>query len=88
MSTAKKRRWIGEVKTISTFPPPGTFTKDAETVARIMARRDVSPGGLGSAIRMIQFFINRAGKNLPAARKHELKRAITLLQKRWHREER
>ena len=47
-----------------------------------MARKDVSPKGLGSGIRMIQFFINRAGKNLPAARKVELEKAKKILQKR------
>jgi len=34
--------------------PPGTFTKDARTMARIIARKDVSPKGIGSGIKMIQ----------------------------------
>jgi hypothetical protein len=63
---AEKKRWVRNVKTVSTNPPEGIFTKDAETIARTMAREEVSPKGVGSAIRMIQFFINRAGKNLPA----------------------
>jgi tRNA(adenine34) deaminase len=52
------------VKTVSTFPPEGTFTKDAESIARTMASKKVSPEGLGSDIRMIQFFINRGGRGL------------------------
>lgn len=78
----KRKLWISRVKTVSTFPPPGTFTKDAESVARIMADPKVSPKGIGSAVRMIQYFINRSGKNLPAHRKLELKKAIQLLRAR------
>jgi tRNA(adenine34) deaminase len=76
---AKKKRWVRDVKTVSTFPPEGIFTKDAATIARTMARKDVSPKGTGSAIRMIQYFINRAGKDLPAARKAELEKAKEIL---------
>ena len=35
---------------------------------------------ISRGIRMIQFFINRAGKNLSPARKRELERAKELLQ--------
>jgi tRNA(adenine34) deaminase len=76
------RRWVREVKTVSTFPPPGLFAKDAETIARVMATKKVSPKGIGSGIRMIQFFINRAGRNLPARRRRELERAKRILQAR------
>jgi hypothetical protein len=77
-----KKKWVREVKTVSTFPPPGTFTKDAATIARIMASKKVSPKGPASGVRMIQFFINRAGKNLPAGRREELEEAKRLLQAR------
>jgi tRNA(adenine34) deaminase len=45
-----------------------------------MASKKVSPKGIGSGIRMIQFFINRAGKSLSASRKRELERAKKILQ--------
>jgi hypothetical protein len=77
---AKNTQWVRKVKTVSTFPPEGLFTKDAETIARVMATKEVSPKGIGSGIRMIQFFINRAGKNLPSERKRELERAKEILQ--------
>jgi hypothetical protein len=70
------------VKTVSTFPPEGTFTKDAESIARTMASKKVSPKGLGSAIRMIQFFINRAGRGLTKARRRQLERAKQILRER------
>ena len=79
------KKWVQDVKTVSTFPPEGTFTKDAETVARVMASKKVSPKGLGSAIRMIQYFINRSGKSLSRTRKRELEKAKAILQKKARR---
>jgi hypothetical protein len=82
--TSKKapKKWARTIKTDSTHPPPGLFTKDAETVAKTMATKKVSPGGIGSGIRMIQMYINRAGKNLEPAQKRELEKAKRLLQRR------
>jgi hypothetical protein len=74
------KRWVRKVTTESTFPRKGIFTKDAETIARHMASKKVSPKGLGSGIRMIQYFINRAGKSLPASRRRELEKAKRILQ--------
>jgi tRNA(adenine34) deaminase len=76
----KTKKWVRSVKTVSTYPPQDLFTKDAPTIARVMANPKVSPKGIGSGIRMIQFFINRAGKNLPPERKRELERAKEILQ--------
>jgi hypothetical protein len=75
------RRWVRTVKTDSTHPPARTFAGSAAQIARTMARKDVSPKGPGSAIRMIQYFINRAGKNLSATRRRELERAKRMLQR-------
>lgn len=83
---SKNKRWVRNVQTVSTFPPEGTFTKDAESIARIMASKKVSPKGIGSGIRMIQYFINRAGKNLPASRKKELEKAKHILQAKARKE--
>jgi hypothetical protein len=80
------KRWVAKVKTVSTFPPRDTFNQDAETVAKVMASKKVSPKGIGSGIRMIQYFINRAGKNLPASRKRELEKAKRILQERARNE--
>ena len=82
---AEKNRWVRGVKTVSTDPPAGLFTKDAATIARAMASKKVSPKGIGSGIRMVQFFINRAGKKLSAERKQELEMAKQLLQARAKR---
>src|ERR1044072_9073560 len=74
--------WVHKVKTVSTFPPEGTFNKDAKTIARVMASKKVSPKGIGSGIKMIQYFINRAGKGLSPTRKKELEKAKHILQER------
>ena len=79
---AKAKKWVRNVKTVSTYPPKDLFTKDAQTIARTMARKSVSPRGIGSGIRMIQYFINRAGKGLSMTRKRELEKAKRILQKR------
>jgi tRNA(adenine34) deaminase len=78
----KKKKWVRGVKTVSTNPPKNLFTKDAETIARTIASKKVSPKGIKSGIGMVQFFINRAGKNLTAERKRELEKAKQLLQEK------
>lgn len=75
----KTKKWSRNVTTVSTYPPEGIFTKNAETIARIMSSPEVSPKGIGSGIRMVQFYINRAGKNLPPERKAELEKAKEIM---------
>lgn len=86
MSTAKKNRWVAKVKTDSTHPPAGLFTKKAATIARSLASRKVSPKDSGSGMRMLTYFINRAGRGLSAPRKPELQKAKTLLSERIGRD--
>lgn len=71
--------------TESTFPPAGLLTKDAATVARALASKKVSPKGPASGMRMLTFFINRAGRGLSRARRAELERAKRLLSERVRR---
>jgi len=84
MTEKKKptKKWSHKVKTVSTYPPKGLYTKDAATIARVMASKKVSPKGVGSGIRMIQFFINRAGKTLSPTRKRTLEKAKHILQEK------
>lgn len=81
-ATGKKKKWSGRVTTDSTYPPSGLFKKDAETIARSLASKKVSPKGPSSGMRMLTFFINRAGKNLSATRKAKLQKAKELLSER------
>jgi hypothetical protein len=85
MPDRKKKRWVSKVTTDSTHPPVGLFTKNAATIARTLASRKVSPKGVGSGLRMLTFFMNRAGHGLRAERRSELQRAKTLLSRRIQR---
>jgi hypothetical protein len=80
--TAVKNKWVAKVKTDSTHPPEGLFTKSATTIARTLASKKVSPKGPGSGMRMITYFINRAGRGLSPARRRELEKAKSLLSKK------
>ena len=80
------KRWIAKVHTVSTHPPEGLFTKSATTIARVLASREVSPKGPGSGMRMLTYFINRAGKGLSTNRRAELEKAKKLVSRRIRRE--
>ena len=84
--TASSRRWIARVHTDSTHPPEGLFTKRAATIARTLASKRVSPKGPASGMRMLTYFINRAGRGLTATRRAELNKAKELLSRRIERE--
>lgn len=76
---ASQKKWVRKVKTDSTHPPEGLFKKDPETIARTLASKKVSPKGPGSGMRMLTYFINRAGKGFSAREKARLERAKSLL---------
>jgi len=86
MAAAKPKRWVAKVKTESTHPPEGLFTKSASTISRSLASKKVSPKGPASGLRMLSYFINRGGKGLSAERRATLERAKILLSNRVHRE--
>lgn len=85
-TTGKKRRWVASIHTDSTHPPEGLFKKSAPEIARSLGSKKVSPKGPSSGMRMLTFFINRAGKNLPSSRRAELERAKRLLSEKIKRE--
>jgi hypothetical protein len=80
--TASQKKWVRNVKTDSTHPPEGLFKKDPETIARTLASKKVSPKGPGSGMRMLTYFINRAGRGLSARERARLERAKSLLSER------
>ena len=67
------------VHTVSTFPRKGLFNEDAGTIARELASKKTSPKGPASGMRMLNYYINRAGHNLSASRKKELEKAKRML---------
>ena len=81
-SSYGKRKWSARVDTESTYPREGLFKKDAATIARSLASKKVSPKGPASGMRMLTFYVNRAGKNLTQSRLRVLERAKELLHER------
>jgi Protein of unknown function (DUF3175) len=73
------KKWSAKVDTDSTHPDQGLFNKNASAIAKALASKKVSPKGPASGMRMLNFYINRAGKNLSASRKAELRKAKTHL---------
>jgi tRNA(adenine34) deaminase len=74
-----KKKWSAKVTTDSTHPYQGLFNESASTIAKALASRKVSPKGPASGMRMLTFYINRAGKNLSPSRHAQLEKAKTLL---------
>ncbi len=78
-TTPPSRRWSAKVKTDSTKPAPGLFKKSGKAIAEGLAKPSVSPEGPGQAVRMLNFYENRGGKNLTGERKNALEQAKRLL---------
>jgi hypothetical protein len=67
MPNKNKKRWIAGVKTVSTYPPPGLFTKSATTIARTLGSKEVSPKGPVSGLRMLTLLHQSRGEADSAA---------------------
>ena len=74
-ATKTKKKWSAKVDTDSTHPDEGLFNQSAAAIAKALASKKVSPKGPASGMRMLNFYINRAGKNLSSERHAELERA-------------
>lgn len=93
MSKKSEKYWSGKVTEYSNALDlePGVFTwKDPKRIAKslkwsaeISIRRKANP--FQSAMSMLNFYINRAGKNLPASQKKILEQAKIELRKQFGR---
>ena len=73
------KKWSAKVDTDSTHPEEGLFNQSASAIAKALASKKVSPKGPASGMRMLNFYINRAGRILPQSRQDELEKAKSLL---------
>ncbi len=80
-TTPPSRRWSAKVTTDSTKPAPGLFKQSGKAIAEGLAKKSVSPEGPGQAMRMLNFYENRGGRNLSKERKGALETAKRLLHK-------
>lgn len=76
-------QWSATVKT-KWKPPEGLFTKGATHIARVLAKES---GSLKQAMSRLNFYINRAGKNLPPKRKKSLNMAKEKLRQEFIKKE-
>ncbi len=71
--------WSGKVMSDATHPERGLFREDAETIATHLASKEICPKGPAQGMQMLNFYINRAGHNLPEERHTVLEEAKQLL---------
>ena len=92
--TTRKDRWSGEVSRSSnaldltrgvfTWSSPKRIAGSLKQSALRSKRRKANP--YRSALSMLTFYLNRAGKNLPPARRKALQRAKVELRKQFGRD--
>ncbi len=92
--TRETRKWSGEVtahsdaldlqKDVFKMDDPKKIAASLKRSARASTRRKADP--FRSAMSMLTFYINRAGKNLTAAEKKKLEAAKDELRSQFHRE--
>ena len=73
------RKWSASVTSDSTHPEHDLFKQNAQRIADSLFSQEVSPKGPASGMRMLTFYINRAGKNLTEERVATLERAKEIL---------
>jgi Protein of unknown function (DUF3175) len=94
MGEKSRARWSSEVtkqsdaldldKDVFKSNNPDEIAKSLKHSAEASDRSKSSP--YRSAMSMLTFYINRAGKNLPATRRRTLERAKSSLRKVFHRD--
>lgn len=81
-TTPKKKRWVKKVQehSFAMQLPQGLFLKSAEQIARglkhaVMESSSTKGTKFQSAMSMLNYYINRAGKNLSPSDKARLEKA-------------
>ncbi len=72
-------------RSVFTWKDPRRIALSLKRSAETSSRRKARP--FVSAMSMLNFYINRAGKNLPSSQKRVLDRAKAELRRLFHREE-
>ena len=79
-SRKRNRKFPSKLKTASTFYPRGTMSKSAKQIYEVSINPRYAPGGLGSAIRWLTYYMNRSGKKLK--NRVAIEKARRMLQKK------
>lgn len=94
MATTSKQKWSAEVTehsdaldlkaNVFNSKDPKTIARSLKHAAESSKRRKTDP--YRSAMSMLTFYINRAGKNLPATRRRTLEKAKDALRRSFGRD--
>ena len=71
--------WEEALKDDIIHMPVGLFAQAPEIIANSLASREVSPQGPATGMRLLTFYITRAGQRLSASRRKRLEKARKLL---------
>jgi hypothetical protein len=75
-----KNYFTGKKVRVATFYPKGTMTKNARTIYIISKNKCYAPGGEGSAIKWLTYYLNRGGKGIKSSQRKEIEKAKKMLQ--------
>ena len=79
--TRQKYSFPSRLKSVSTYFPTGTMATKASNIVRVSKQKKYAPKGIGSAIKWIQYYINRNKKRLKkSGQLAELEKAKRTLQ--------
>jgi hypothetical protein len=78
--------FTGEKRKDATFFPRGSMNLPAEEIVELAKNKEVAPQGPISAIRFLNYYHNRAGKQLKPERRAEIRKAVTMLSE-YHKTE-
>lgn len=73
--------FTGKKEKDATFFPEGVMSKSSREIVRVSRNKRYAPGGIGSAIKYITYYLNRAGKGLDPEQRARIERAREILQK-------
>ena len=73
--------FTGKRKKVATFYPKGTMTKNAKAIYKVSKNKRYAPGGEGSAIRWLTYYLNRGGRNIKPKQRKEIEKARRMLQR-------
>ena len=74
-------KFPSKLPTASTFYPVGTMSKSAKTIYKVSKNKKYAPKGLGSAIKWLQYYLNRGGKGIPTKQRKRIEKAKKWLQR-------
>jgi hypothetical protein len=78
--------FTGETREDATFFPKGTMAKSTAKIVQAATNKEYAPKGIRSSISWINYYENRAGKNLKPEQKERIEAAKKILHKKLERE--